>query len=435
MTKFKPLMGRFSLVAVLIILFGAIPVKSEIPRTILYQGILTDSIGLSVPDGTYFIRFRIWSDSTGTDIGFEKWNSNIQPYDVTGGLLEVRLGQSPMPALPDNIFKTDTNLYLGMTVGAASELTPRIKFAAVPYAYKALIADTANLAISVAPNSITGDAVVDSSIGLIKLSREGAQSGDVISWDGSQWIPSAVSGGSSNITTIVAGTGLAGGGDSGSVAIYVPPGGIMGVHIAPNAVSTFEIAPNSIGSSHILPSGVTQSDLAVSSIGTSEVIDNSLFNVDIVDEPGLVQSRNVDTVLLSNLAMTDLVTLTITTPYTGFIFLTGRANLRFYGATNSSIGLVQIDESSGGAESAGHFSSVGLSTYPTTGDYKFNCTSQRVYFKSAGTHTFRLESKKLISVAQSQIEASSAILTAIFFTTSYGNVQPIEENIVQPETE
>ncbi|HXV98537.1 MAG TPA: hypothetical protein VEC93_08945, partial [Anaerolineae bacterium] len=314
-------------------------------------------------------------------------------------------------------------------------LRPRIKFAAVPYAYKARISDTANLALSLPPNSITGAAIVDSSIGLVKLSQDGAQSGEVISWDGTKWTPTAVTGGTGNITAVNAGTGLAGGGDSGEIAIYIPPDGILGIHIAPNAVSTDEIAPNSIGSGHILPGSVNQSDLAVSSVGTSEIIDNSIFNVDIVDEPGLAQTRNSDTINLSNTAMTDLVTVSITTPSTGFIYLSGRTKLRFYGATTLSYALVQIDETGGGSESAGQFSSIGFSNYLTNGDYKLNATSQRVYFKSAGTYTFRLEAKKQNSVAQSQIEASSSILTALFFATSYGGVQPTPENTLTPETE
>ncbi|MGH8014665.1 MAG: hypothetical protein ACREBV_00555, partial [Candidatus Zixiibacteriota bacterium] len=199
------------------------------------------------------------------------------------------------------------------------------------------------------------------------------------------------------------------------------------------SVSISEIAPNSIGSAHIIPGAVGTSDIASSSIGTSELIDNSIFGVDIVDEAGIAQSRNVDTVLLSNLAMTDLASVTITIPVTGFIFLNARTNLRFYGWTTSSTGLVQIDEVTGGGEIAGQFSSVGFSSYPSGGDYKLNCTSQRTYFKSAGTYTFRLEAKKLISIAQSQVEASSSIITAVFVATSYGGVQPVDENVNQPE--
>ena len=115
--------------------------------------------------------------------------------------------------------------------------------------------------------------------------------------------------------------------------------------------------------------------------------------------------------------------------------MTGRVNLRVYGATNSSIASVQIDEVAAGTELAGHYSSVGFSSYPTTGDYKFNCTSQRVYQKNAGTYTFRLEGRKVISNVLSQIEASSAILTALYFPTSYGGVQPVGEETANPEVE
>jgi len=426
---------QFYILLILGLLLPLFQVNSQIPKTVLYQGTLTDNNGLPVPDGTYFIRFRIWSDSINTDIAFEKWNGNIQSINVLGGLLEVKLGAPPMPSLPSEIFSNDTNLYLGLTVEPAPELRPRIKFTAVPYAYKALIADTASVALGVVQNSITGAGIVDGSVELKKLRQESAETGEVITWDGSNWVPAPGPATASKIDSISVGGGLGGGGDSGVIPIYVLPEGITAVHLAPNSVGGSEIQANAVGAVHILPSAVGQSELASSSVGTSEIGDNSIFGVDIADEPGLVQSRNTNLVSLDNLAMTDLVSVTITTPYPGFIFLTGRVNLRVYGATNSSIALVQIDEVAGGTELAGHYSSVGFSSYPTTGDYKFSCSNQRVFQKNAGTYTFRLEGRKLISNVLSQIEASSAILTALYFPTAYGGVQPVGEKTVEPEVE
>jgi len=395
---------------------------SQIPRTVLYQGTLTDNNGLPVPDDTYFIRFRIWSDSSSADISHEKWNSNIQTFDVLGGLLEAKLGAPPMPALPNDIFDKDTNLYLGMSIDTAPELRPRIKFSAVPYAYKALLSDTAAIALVTAQNSVTGSSIVDGSIGLMELSQSGALSGEVIKWDGSQWVTSPVSGANGDITAVGVGSGLAGGGDSGAVAIYVPPDGIQSLHLAPNSVGNSELATNSVGSLEIAPGAVGTSDLAVSSIGSSEIIDNSILGADIIDEPGLAQNRNADTFDLDNLMMIDLAIVTLTTPASGFIFLTGRVNFRMYGATSNNLAYLQIDQAINGTEIPGSYSVCGFAGYPATGDYFFTGTCQRTFFMSAGTHTFRLEARQIASSLQSFIAASSPILTAMYFQRSYGGV-------------
>jgi hypothetical protein len=405
---------------------------AQIPQTILYQGILTDSLGAAVPDGTYFIRFVIWSDAISSEPAFEKWNGNIQAIEVVGGLIESELGASPMPPLPPNLFDTDTSFYLGMTVGSGSELLPRIKFAAVPYSYKALIADTSKFALGVAANSITGAQILDASVGLSKLSQDGAQSGNVIVWNGTQWTPASQQTGIGDITSINVGSGISGGGDSGDVAIYILPDALTSLHLAPNSVGSSELQSNSVGTTHILPGAITSSDLAVSAIGTSEVADNSVRAIDLFDEPGIAQGKNVNTVSLDDQSMTSLCSLTITIPNSGFIYLSGRVNLRFYGATNSSLALVQIDTAAGGTQLAGQYTTVGFSTYPSSGDYNFNCTSQRTYFKTVGTYTFRLEGRRIISVPQSQVEASSAILTAVYFPTSYGGVQTVEEDVIVP---
>lgn len=428
--RFIRLIAHLLLLVLVLIPFGAL---SQVPRTILYQGTLTDSDGLPVLDGTYFIRFRIWTDSSSNDISQEKWNGNIQAIEVLGGLLEAKLGAPPMPPLLNDIFSNDTNLYLGMTVGTAPELRPRIKFSAVPYAYKALVSDSAAIALTVAQNSITGGSIVDGSIGLGELSQSGATSGDVIKWDGSQWITAPDSGSSGDISAVGVGSGLAGGGDSGAVAIYVPPDGISSIHIAPNSVGSSELQVNSVGSSEIAPGAVGTSDLASSSIGTSEIIDNSIFGVDIVDEPGLVQNRSADTVDLENFRMNDLATVTIVTPASGFIFLTGRVNFRMYGATSNNLAYLQIDQTQYGTEIGGSYSACGFVSYPTTGDHFFTGTCQRTYFKSAGTHTFRLEARQIASAAQSFIEAFSPILTALYFPTSYGAVVLTSEQPPTPD--
>lgn len=98
-----------------------------IPRLLSYQGKLTDTFGIPVPDGNYSLTFRLYSQETG---GTPFW-SEAQNVAVRNGLFLVLLGAAiPIPQVPDG-----GDLYLGMQVGAGSELTPRLKIGSVPYAY------------------------------------------------------------------------------------------------------------------------------------------------------------------------------------------------------------------------------------------------------------------------------------------------------------
>jgi hypothetical protein len=417
----RPIMS-FAYFLLFIAVLTPLEVRSQVPRTILYQGTLTDINGLPIQDGTYFIRFRIWSDSSSIDNNQIKWDGAFQTVDILGGLLEAKLGAPPMPPLPNNIFNNDTNLYLGMAIGTAPELRPRIKFSAVPYAYKALVSDTAAMALGTAQNSVTGNSIVDGSIGLSELSQSGALAGEVIKWNGTQWTTASDSGSNGDITSVVVGSGLAGGGNSGDVSLYVPPDGITSIHIATNSVGSTEIATGAVGTSELAPS----------SIGSSKVIDNSILSVDIADEPGLSQNRSADTLNLEKLRMIDLATVSITTPASGFIFLTGRVNFRMYGATTINLAYLQIDRTINGTEIGGSYSACGFAGYPTTGDYYFTGTCQRTYFESAGTYTFRLEARQIASSAQSIIESFSPILTAMYFPTSYGGIVLSSEQSATP---
>jgi len=80
-----------------IFLVSLIPsVHAEIPEYVNYQGKVTNSSGTPVPDGTYDMRFRIFDAET---VGNLEWNSGILSIQVTDGIFNVLLGESPQPAL------------------------------------------------------------------------------------------------------------------------------------------------------------------------------------------------------------------------------------------------------------------------------------------------------------------------------------------------
>jgi hypothetical protein len=99
-------------------------------QPISYQGRLTDVSGNPVPNGTYSVTFTIYTDLSG---GSPLWMEEHK-INTSDGLFTALLGSvNPFdPAL----FK-EFPRYLGITVDAGPEMTPRILMASVPYALTA----------------------------------------------------------------------------------------------------------------------------------------------------------------------------------------------------------------------------------------------------------------------------------------------------------
>ncbi len=101
--------------------------RAEVPPVMDHQGYLTTAGGAPVT-GTRTMVFTIYDAA---EAGQALW-TETQSVTVTDGLFNVYLGD--VAALPATIF-TGQALYLGVRVGTDSEMTPRIRLAAVPYAF------------------------------------------------------------------------------------------------------------------------------------------------------------------------------------------------------------------------------------------------------------------------------------------------------------
>ena len=404
MKNFKNILLLAVAISVISITVG----RAEVPGILKYQGTLTDTLGEPITDGTYFIRFIIWNDSLSVDPANELWNSNIQTYLVLGGLLESNLGESPTPTISSNIFSSNSSLFLGITVGTEPELKPRIMLASAPFAFKAALSDTATVALSVPPNSIS----------LSSLTQSTADSGQVIKWSGSAWVAAPDERGVGTISSIIAGSGLTGGGSSGDILVAIKTSGIISSHISLDAVGSIHLAANSVGNS----------EMSNDAVGGPEIINNSIFSIDIVDEPGLAQGRTTTIIPLSKSTMTDLTTVSMVTPASGFVFVQGRATISLDSTTGSNFAFMQIIVNTTGDTVSGLYTKVGATNYPSSGQFSFNCTAQRTFFLLAGPQTFRLEAKYTASSGSAEASAAFPILTAIFFPTSYGTVTPVADD-------
>jgi len=114
-----------------------------------YQGRLADNSGTPITT-VIPMTFRLYNASSG---GTPLWEEGWAGVQVTGGLFNVMLGsQTPIPQSIVN----NTSLWLGISVGADSEMTPRVQLGSVPFAAQALTVPdgsitTAKLASNVLP--------------------------------------------------------------------------------------------------------------------------------------------------------------------------------------------------------------------------------------------------------------------------------------------
>ncbi len=123
---------------------------AAVPRTMNYQGKLTNSEGVAY-NGDFTMTFKLYNSESG---GTELWSETHASVSISKGLFDVRLGEINPIELP-----FDTTYWLEIEVDG-EVLSPRIKLSSVGYAYRAAIADSALNAGGTGVsslNSLTGD--------------------------------------------------------------------------------------------------------------------------------------------------------------------------------------------------------------------------------------------------------------------------------------
>ena len=160
---------------ILILLFiGLLPtiLLSQIPRTLSYQGVLTDSLGNPKPDNIYNLIFRLYDVNSG---GSALWTES-KTLQVKRGLFTTILGDQTQIADP---LKFDRPYWLAIQVESEPELASRIPLTAVGYSLYSIRSDTAKFALNAPPqgyvdsaritgtvpnNSITSAKIVDGTV-------------------------------------------------------------------------------------------------------------------------------------------------------------------------------------------------------------------------------------------------------------------------------
>ncbi len=117
-------MKNLTFFSVLLFVFTVQNIWGDIPRTLNYQGILTDNNREVVPDNNYELTFKLYDSATD---GTVLW-SETQSVSVADGVFNAILGSvNPLNIPFDNLY------WLGITVGEGVELTPRIKLTSSAY--------------------------------------------------------------------------------------------------------------------------------------------------------------------------------------------------------------------------------------------------------------------------------------------------------------
>jgi len=176
---------------------------AQTPRKMHYQGVLNDQNGNPI-NGVRSVEFRLYDTlETGTPL----WSQGPQNEQMNRGMFNAVLG--PFPEEID----FSIQYYLELVV-EGDVLSPREALASAPYALRSAKSDSskhanksnhannsdhannsehskhADVADSLADNSVTSDMIVDGTIQFIDIGQNSAVTGQVIKWDGTIWVAS-----------------------------------------------------------------------------------------------------------------------------------------------------------------------------------------------------------------------------------------------------
>ena len=119
---------------------GAISLGAPLAATtstagIPYQGRLADKNGAPLTQTVNMI-FRLYSAASGGSPLWEEQWTGANSVQVSDGLFNVMLGS--LTPIAQSVITGNSNLFLGITVGTDSEMSPRVQLGSVPFAIQAL---------------------------------------------------------------------------------------------------------------------------------------------------------------------------------------------------------------------------------------------------------------------------------------------------------
>ena len=175
----------FNLALALALAIAALPAQAAVPQTLNYQGQLASAAGIPVNSGPAGISmtFKLYDAAT---VGNLLW-SETRNVVVSNGLYSVTLGGNPT-ALTPALFGVP--LYLGISVAADAEMTPRIAMSSSATALRAAVADMASsvnctgclTTSNIAPDAVTAGNIAAGSISSSQLAAGAVTTSAISAW-------------------------------------------------------------------------------------------------------------------------------------------------------------------------------------------------------------------------------------------------------------
>ncbi|MBK9097424.1 MAG: hypothetical protein IPM14_04715 [bacterium] len=135
---------RIISVAIFIVIIFNISVSAQTPRTMSYQGVLTDTSGNPVPNGTYQLFINFYNVASG---GSSLATRGPIPALTSNGLFNIIIGNGEAGNAPLNDFNINQQIWMGVKIGSNSsnELLPRAQLTGTFYSFHS---DTATYALN-----------------------------------------------------------------------------------------------------------------------------------------------------------------------------------------------------------------------------------------------------------------------------------------------
>src|SRR5579883_204958 len=122
--------------------------NTDVPKTITYQGMVSNSDGTPIADGQYNITVTFYTDANGTN---KVWQGTY-PATVMKGVFNVVLGNGASPFTSTAMF--NQQLWVGVKVNDGDEMRPLTQLSSAPSALG--VADSSITASKMATNYIAG---------------------------------------------------------------------------------------------------------------------------------------------------------------------------------------------------------------------------------------------------------------------------------------
>ncbi len=251
----------------LLAIIAVLPLGSlfaQAPRTMTYQGILTDPSGGLPPDGAHTLTLNLYESASGGTAIYTEMHSAVP---VVKGLFNIIIGSQT--SLPTTL-RFDRAYFLGVSIDNGQELSPRTALSTVPYA---LYANVAAQAQSLAPGATGVVTSLNGKDGSVTLKGGGAT---IINRNGD--------------TITISSTGGAGGNgiqgvqsSNATLTVANPTGPIADIDLADGAVTTAKIASGAVTTAKIADGAVVGAKLADGAVVSAKLADGAVTNAKIAD--------------------------------------------------------------------------------------------------------------------------------------------------------